>query len=290
MVVAPPKLEVRSVGVDDFDAIYPLLQSFGNQKMSRGDWRSMLFTYPWWDGPERGFALYADGKAVGFLGTIFSKRRIDGRDEVFCNTSSWIVREEYRHASILLLKPVLAMRDCTILNWTPTDRAYQVFEKLGFRHLESLELLLPPIAHPRGFFGASSTSDPGVLQAELRGNDKALYDALLPCANVCHLLVRVGSRRCYLIATKRTYKRVPFAVVQYASDYDLFWKFRGAAHVGFALTMGVFGLSIDSRFAAGRKVGLSVPWPAKRLYRPARPETPPEAIDGLFSETMMLHL
>lgn len=288
MVIAPPKLEVRTVGIDDFDAIYPLLQSFGNQKMSPDDWRSMLFSYTWWDGPERGFALYADGTAVGFLGTIFSKRRIDGRDEVFCNTSSWIVREEYRHASLLLLKPVLAMRDCTIVNWTPTDRAYEIFAKFGFRHLESVQVLLPPIAHPRGFFNASSTSDRHVLQAELRGNDRALYDALRSCVNVHHLLVRVGSRRCYVIATRGAYKRVPFAVVQYASDYDLFWEFRGAAHLGFARAMGAVGLSVDGRFAVGRKLGPSVSWPAKRLYRPAHPETPREAIDGLFSESMTL--
>ena len=288
MVITPPKLEVRPVGIDDFDAIYPLLQSFGNQKMSRDDWRSMLFAYPWWDGPERGFALYADGKPVGFLGTIFSNRRIDGRDEVFCNTSSWIVREEFRHASLLLLKPVLAMQHCTIVNWTPTDRTYEIFKKFGFRLLESFQVLLPPIAHPRGLLSASSTSDHAVLQTELHGDDRALYDALRPCANVHHLLVRTGSRRCYLIATRGAYKRVPFAVVQYASNYDLFWEYRGAAHLGFARAMGAIGLSIDGRFAAGRKLGLSVSWPAKRLYRPARPETLREAIDGLFSESMTL--
>ena len=290
MVIAPIKIEVRAVGIEDFDAIYPLLQLFGNRKMSRENWRSMLFTYPWWQGPERGFALFADGKAVGFMGTIFSKRRIDGRDEVFCNTSSWIVREEYRHASMLLLKPVLAMRECTIVNWTPTDRAYEIFEKLGFLQLESIQVLLPPIAHTMSFFGASCTSDVNVLEAELSGEDRAIYDALRPCEGVHHMLLRSGSRRCYLIATKSTYKRVPFAVVQFASDYDLFWKFRGAVHVGFTRTMGVFGLSIDGRFAVGRGLGPSASWPAKRLYRPAHPNTPREAIDGLFSETMMLQI
>ncbi len=290
MVIAPSKLEVRPVGIEDFDAIYPLLQLFGNRKMSRENWRSMLFTYPWWQGPERGFALFADGKAVGFMGTIFSKRRIEGRDEVFCNTSSWIVREEYRHASILLLKPVLAMRDCTIVNWTPTDRAYEIFEKLGFRKLESNQVLIPPTAQLKSFFGASCTSDPTVLEAELGEDDRALYDALRPSESVHHILLRAGSRTCYIIATKNTYKRVPFAVVQFASDYDLFWKFRGAVHVGLTRTMGVFGLSIDGRFAVGRDLGLSASWPAKRLYRPAQPNTPPETIDGLFSETMMLSI
>ena len=48
---------------------------------------------------------YADGKAVGFIGAMFSARPLLGRLEKFCNPSSWIVLEEHRYASALLLKP-----------------------------------------------------------------------------------------------------------------------------------------------------------------------------------------
>ena len=258
--------------------------------MTRDAWREMLFGYTWWTGIDRGFALYDQGVAVGFLGTIFSKRRIDGRDEIFCNTSSWIVREDYRHASILLLKPILAMRDCTIVNWTPTDRAYEIFKKLGFRELETHQVLLPPFASPATFVGASFTSDARTLEADLLGDDRALYDGLRSCSRVHHVLLRAGARTSYLIATERRYKRVPFAEIQYASDYDLFWKHRGVAHVAFARTMGAAGISIEARHTARRTVGPHLSWPAKRLFRPERAETMAESIDGLFSEMMLLQL
>ena len=289
-MTAPPKLEVRAVGIEDFDQIYPLLESFGNRKMTRDSWRDMLFAYPWWTGVERGFALYAEGVAVGFMGTIFSKRRIDGRDETYCNTSSWIVREEYRHASILLLKPILAMRDCTIVNWTPTDRAYEIFEKLGFRKLESHQVLLPPLASPASFFGATITTDARTIESTLSIDDRTIFEDLRSCNRVHHAVLRAANRTCYLIVTARRYKRVPFAEVQYATDLDLFWKYRGTVHVAFARKFGAVGLAIDARFTADRATGLTGSWPTKRLYRPIRKETQPTSIDGLYSETMMLQL
>lgn len=290
MVIAPPKLEVRAVGIDDFDAIYPLLESFGNRKMTRAAWCDMLFAYPWWAGVERGFALYAEGIAVGFMGTIFSKRRVDGRDETWCNTSSWIVREEYRHASMLLLKPILAMRDCTIVNWTPTDRAYEIFEKLGFRKLETQQVLLPPLAPPASFFGAKIATDARTIEATLSGDERKLYNDLRSCERVHHAVLRAGEQTCYVIATARRYKRVPFAEIQYVSDLDLFWKYRGAMHVAFARRLGAVGLAIDARFAADRATGPTGSWRAKRLYRPIQQEMQPTSIDGLFSEMMMLQL
>ena len=70
-------IEVRPVGVEAFEDIHPLLLNFPT-KMSKEDWRWMLFTYPWSDSPHRGYAIYAEGKAVGFLGTIFSARPLAG--------------------------------------------------------------------------------------------------------------------------------------------------------------------------------------------------------------------
>ena len=84
-------IEVRPVGVEAFDDILPLLLDFPTKKMSKEDWRWMLFTYPWSDSPHRGYAIYAEGKAVGFLGTIFSARPLAGRMERVCSLSSWIV-------------------------------------------------------------------------------------------------------------------------------------------------------------------------------------------------------
>ena len=84
----------------------------------------------------------------GFIGTIFSTRRLLGRMEPICSLSSWIVLEEHRNASLLLLKPILAMREFTIVNLTPAPVVYEIFSKLGFKPLESERFIAPPPAGP----------------------------------------------------------------------------------------------------------------------------------------------
>jgi hypothetical protein len=288
MVTTEATIEVRPVGLESFDEIYPLLELFANPKMSRDDWRRMLFSYSWWDGRERGYAIFADGVPVGFIGTILSKRRVLGRDQMFCNTSSWIVREEYRSASLLLLKPILAMRECTIVNATPTKRSYDIFVKLGFRGLEDEQIVALPIVSPLGIVAGSFTSDPERIREGLREDERAILAQLSSSADVCHVLLRRGARTCYLVATRQRVKRMPFAAIHYVGDPEFLGENRALAHYAFLRAMGAAGIVLDGRFAKGGLRRLVFRRPAKRLYRPAWPETPPEAIDSLFSELMTL--
>jgi hypothetical protein len=287
--VAP--LEVREVGSDDFEAIYPLLLEFKNGRMSRDDWREMVFAYRWTSEPLRGFALFAHGRPVGFMGTIFSERPVLGRSERFCNASCWIVRPEYRNASILLLKPLLALRDCTIVNLTPTQRSYDVFAKLGFVPLESEQLLLPPMGSPAQIgraLGGSFTLAPDDLRRELGSVERRIYDDLSPSPRTRHILLRGNGRRCYIVATLQRHKRVRFAALQYIGDLDFFWETRPLAHAAVLRAMGAVGIAIDRRFAEGRATGPAIRRQTRRLYRPTRPQITPLMIDGLYSELMTL--
>lgn len=289
MVAAPP-VEVRAVGAESFDDIAPLLQLFENRKMQAEDWRRMLFDYPWADGRPRGFALYAGAAAVGFMGTIFSRRTLRGRERLLCNASCWIVREEFRSASILLLKPLLAMADCTLLNLTPTARSYEIFSKLGFRPLENERVLLAPFADPgrlvRGTFALGNDIAPNDLSSQERGLARELSSS----PGVVQLVLRRGGERCYLVATLRHVKRVPVAELLHIGNIDFFWKNRALAHVAAWRALGAVGLALDARFAQGRTPAGSLRRPARRLYRPAQADLPPEAIDGLFSELMLLKI
>jgi hypothetical protein len=279
-------LEVRAVGADAFEHIYPLLREFKNAKMSKNDWRKMLFAYSWEGRPERGFALYADEELVGFLGTIFSKRKIDGREQLVCNTSSWFVREPYRTASMHLLKPVLALRDCTIVNLTPTPRSYDIFEKMGFKPLEVERLLLPPVDF--GFRGGSFASAPASIAPYLDNDEGTICREVSAVDNVHHVLLRRGTSQCYLVATRLRVKRVPLAELHYIGSPEFFWHNRALAHWALFRTMGVAGIAVDRRFAGGRDIRVAIHRGAKRLYRPQFPDTPPNAVDNLYSELMTL--
>jgi len=283
--------EVRAVGVEAFEEVYPLLRGFPTKQMSRDDWWRMLFGYRWSDNPKRGFALYVDGKAVGFLGTIFSTRRLAGKDEPVCSLSSWIVLPEHRDASIKLVTPILRLKDCTVVNPTPSPVAYEIFHKLRFLPLEAERLVLPPLAGPRGTLRAlkgAFTLDRADLERDLAGDERKLYDDLSDCAVAKHVLLRRGSRNCYIVATPLHRRGLPFAEVQYIGDRELFWDNTLLAHVALLKSTRALGLWVDARHAPDRRAPIAFRLPSKRLYRPTRKEITPKQIDGLYSELMGL--
>jgi hypothetical protein len=288
----PSALEVRPVGKEAFEEIYPLLKRFPTQAMTRDEWRWALFDYPWSTSATRGFALYADGKAVGFLGTILSEREIAGRREKVCNPSSWIVLEEYRYAAMLLLRPLLQMlKDHVVVGLTPSPAAYALLAGIGLEPLDTRQYVLLPAPGPIQLARTLSGSvclDPAVLRAELPEAERRFYDdhAASPVAR--HVLLRRGQRRCYLVATLGRKRGVPYADVQHVSDRAFFWEHRLLVHAALTRAMGLPGLAvaIDSRFLVGRAPWVALRWKARRLYHPTRPEITPELVDGLYTEQM----
>lgn len=286
------KTEVRPVGAESFDDVYPLLCGFPTKGMSKDDWRRMLFTHRWSDNPQRGYALYADGKPVGFLGTIFSQRTLAGRTEPVCSLSSWIVLPEHRGSSLMLVTPILRLKGYTILNPTPSPVAYEIFLKLRFKPLESERLVLPPlpgVAEAARSLRGSFVTAPTEVERELDGAERELHRDLSACAVARHIVLRRGSRRCYVVATPVHRRGLPFAEVQYIGDRAFFWEHRLLAHAAIFASTGALALWVDGRFApAGGGAPFAIRRPLRRLFRPTRDEIVPGMIDGLYSELMDL--
>jgi hypothetical protein len=287
--------QVRCVGPEAFEEIYPLLLRLGNRAMSKADWRWLLFEYPWAASPPRGWALYAGGKAVGFIGAVFSARPLLGRIEKFCNPSSWVVLEEYRYASALLLKPILALKDHTILSLTLSPAAYKVSFTLGLRPLESEQLVLPPIPRlaeaVRALCG-SFTLSPNEIRAELKGGERTIHEDMSSSPVARHVLLRRDGRQCYLIAKLSRKWGVPYADVQYLGDREFFWEHRILAQAALVRALGLAGLTVavDRRFLVERPPPLALRMNMMRLYRPSREDITPAMIDGLYSEYMGLRI
>ena len=278
--------EVRAVGAEAFEEIYPLLREFPTKQMGREDWRRMLFSTPWSDNPQCGYALYAGGRAVGFIGTIFSERHIAGRVEPVCSLSSWIMLPDYRSEVLKLLMPILKLRDHSILNPTPSPEAYGIFSQLRFVPLESERLVLAPDG--TGVVSGSFTTSRTDLERNLTGEAATLYAHHSWCVAARHVLLRRGERQCYVVATPLRKKGLPFVEIQYASDWDLFWELRFLAHAALFPSTRAIALFVDRRFAGGRRPLLSVSRRSPRLYRPAHEGIEPRMIDGLYSELMNL--
>lgn len=284
-------IELRRVGAESFDEIYPLLVSFDGGQRPKDEWRLMLFDYPWANGPCRGFGLYEGAKPVGFLGAIFSTRRIEGREERLCNFSSWIVKDEYRGSSVMMMRPLVAqLPEHTLVGQTPIPTTVAVFSRLGFQMLETEELLLPPLPDPRQALralGGSFSCSERAFQEEL-GEEERTFHRHLGYSRARHVVLRRGDRRCYLVARLGRRKRMRVAELLYIGDRAFFWENLLLAQAAFAITMGTVSLSVDRRFADGFRIPYAVRRPKPRIYRPSRPDISPVAIDGLYSELMML--
>jgi hypothetical protein len=290
VIVADRTLEVRPVGVGDFDEIAPLLDLFENKKMSRADWRTMLFDYPWWSGDIRGYALYAEGTPVGFIGTVFSRRSVSGRDEVFCNLSSWIVRDAYRSGSILLVKAVLGIRDCTLVNLTPTERSYDIFAKLGFRPLESEQLLLAPLASPIGFLGASYRLGREDITRRVDAESRRIVEGIRACPQIKPILIESHGRTCLIFVRGKRVRGVRIAEILSLDDPELFWRHRALVHVAAARATGGVGLLLDARYAGERRPRGAFRRVLRRSFRASRPDVTPMHVDGLYTELMYLSI
>ncbi len=284
-------MDVRPATSADFDEVYPLLLDFANPRMSRDDWRRMLFDLPWPVEEEtRGYVLRDGGAVVGFLGTIFSRREASGRALRFCNLSSWIVKETHRSASLQLVLPVLALKSHTIVNLSPSATAYEVFAQLGFRPLETAQVLLPPLARLSDLLPGSVLTRPDEIATALDEPGRRIAQHVAGTL-AAQALVRSGERRSHVVATRSPWKgRWRLAHVQYASDWDLVWERLGAVSGAFRRTLGTVGLRIDARHLRGRRPRLSVAraLPRANLYRPASPDITPEMVDGLYTEALGL--
>jgi len=286
---------IQKVTSGMFEDILPLLVGFEDPRMSKEDWRRMLFEYPWpAAGEDRGYGLFDGARPVGFIGTLFSEREIDGRRERFCNLSSWIVSKPHRARSLELLLPILRLTSHTITSSTPSPTTRRVFARFGFQVLEDRVLFLPPLATPRelkGLAGASVTTDADDVRAALSGEELRCFDDHRGTIGA-HLLVRRGGRRCWAMATLMHKKRGRFALVQHVSDPELFWECLPLAKLGFLKALWAPALAVDSRFAEGRRLPLALSWwlSCPRLYRPAHGDLRRAMVDGLYSELVALRM
>jgi GNAT superfamily N-acetyltransferase len=143
----------KIIKVDDsmFEEAYELFLGFKSTGISEERWRRLL--RPQWrlDGTHCGLGLVDKGRLVGFIGTLFSERVINGRVERFCNLSSLIVRPAYRRHGPTLMLSAVREKNCTITIFTPRRVVYSRAPAIGFRNLGTrMKVMLPvPLGEER---------------------------------------------------------------------------------------------------------------------------------------------
>src|SRR6476469_5479047 len=213
---------IKKAVSEDFERVYPLLRSFGNSSISKDDWKG-IFDSPWKTTEDFcGYLLLKDGNVKGYLGLIFSRRTLDDKTEKLCNMTSWIVDEDSRSTSLLLLLELLKLKDYTLTNFTASPTVATILKKLGFKefHVDQRVLLpIPQFALP----GRRNRCDFDlqVIRTKLGGNDLTIFDDHqgLKCL---HLLLESDNSYCYVVLKQTKRKNLPFAKVHYLSNVNVF--------------------------------------------------------------------
>jgi hypothetical protein len=280
---------VRKALADDFEAVCPLLLEFRNPYIPKEQWRQLFVDH--WNSNEGyfGYVMLDGGKTVGFLGLIFSKRNIRGREHRFCNLTSWIVREPYRGRSLFMFLPLLKEPDTTLIDLTPSAEVYALLKKAGFQDFETRRRVLFPF--PGSGPHCALISDPAALKTSLDPESLKIYRDH-PFPGCRHVLIESEFGHCYVVLTRlvRMKKPLLLAVVQYLSDRDVFLKCVNRAVPKLCLRLKVTCLFIDERFLEGRTIPFSV---SRNLDRPRLFKSNTLRamdLDALYSEFPVLNI
>ena len=277
---------IRKASLQDFDTVYPLFSGFREPRPSKEEFQRLFI--PRWGSDEShvGFILEENGQAVGYLGTLFSVREINGRTEKFCNLNCWIVKEEFRTEGLPLLFQVLRMKDMTITNFTG-NRVASILTKFGFKALDKTLNILLPVPAPGD--ECKLIFDEEGITPLLDAHDSRVFDDHREFKYPFVLLkAREGISLISVKKTKR--KRLPVLEVHYLSGRDAFLKHIRHVLTSLCLRMGVVGLMVGDHFLGVAVVPFSITIPQRqvRLFRSTTVSA--EEMDTMYSELQILNL
>ncbi len=278
--------------LDHFDRIHPLLLHFRQTRLERDQWRR-IFSLRWSRHHDHfGYVLMDGDRVIGFLGTLFFERTVRDREHRFCDLFCWIVPEEYRQHSLLLLFPVLKLQDTTLMSLTPSRGASLVLAKFGFMVLETHTVILPFLLSPGGGRGVRLVTEPERIRGLLSGQERIVFrDHDLPgCGQLLLQAEGDENRTCYLVFNTVRKKGIRFTQLYHVGDPELFRQGLSRLQRYFLLHNRTLFTLVDRRLLGGMRPGpcrehvLRYP----RLYRPAGLE--PAQVDNLYSELLLMRL
>lgn len=247
---ALPKARVRPATSDDFAAVYPLLQQLNNTRFTRDIWQR-LFTNLW-DQEDwcPGYVLDTGQEVVGFLGGLVSSIEKDGETCQVCNLTAWIVKDEYRSNSIMLLMPFLRQKNTILTSLTSSPEAYKVYKKLGFKDLDSACRIIYPV--PALTSRYRLITDPAGVRAVLSPWQQQCFDHHHGL-DVQQVVIQSNERVCYMLVTRRLGR----GHIQEISDAELFRESIGVMRGKLCRALNVKSLQVDERFMQGKPLLMS---------------------------------
>jgi len=290
MTSAGSRVQVQKAYVRDFDQIYSSLLAAHDPRIAKEDWRQLFIRH--WDIPEdyHGYMLVANEEVVGFLGTIFSTRKIRHQEYRFCNLTSWIVKPEHRQRSLFLLFPLLQLTDYTFTNLSAQEHVAAIHRELGFTEIGSRAHILLPLS---GFSFPRNNKyriifDKDQIKDILSSDELDIFNdhVKFKCN---HILIASENDYCYLVASKLIKKMVPILYIHYIGNLDLFLKMIHKVAFRILYHCQSLGLVLEERLVAGVNLRGAIKYdlPQYKLFKSAFLQA--QDIDNLYSERILLN-
>jgi len=288
-------LTIREARGDDFSRVYPLLLRFHNKGLDKEHWSQLFVDHSGLQDGRYGWVIADRDEVVGFVGTILSERTIRGEKLRLCNTTSWIVRNEYRAHSLALHAKVLADESVAVTNLSPTPQVLKLLEKLGFTLMDKSERIIVPVLTPRTFTDRCEVlTEPSAVERALEGEPlKFFRDHQLPYNR--HALVRAPEGDCYLMMNRSRKAiagrlKLPFARVHHIGAPEIFTRHTEKIVARIAASLGVVAMIVDERMLRGRAPWHSFARPGGRRTAAFRSnKLTGQDIDGLYTEAVVLN-
>lgn len=280
---SPPR--VRPVRQADIERICDLLHREW-PRVGAQDWRR-LFDYGWLEAkPTLGFVLTRGDDVVGFIGTVYAHRRINGRAGLVCNLTSWCVLPKYRRWSVGLFMAALRDQSVSYTNLTAGSDLVRVFERVGFRSVAVQRVVMPPLFHAETLRCRSAriVVDPDEIRAVLDDDQRRIFDDHAPCGCL-HLALVEGRNAAYLIVKRRVRRGLPVSELLHCSAPDVLLRHLEHAKLAVLCRQRTLALVADAYlFLAARPRGLT----GRRVVLVRSPTFSAGEIGNLYSERVLL--
>ncbi len=290
-------ISVRPTTPADTAEICDLLEhTFVRSGIPADGWRPLCTTNWLADNPTRGFVLTDGGRIVGYCGTIYSQREINGKTGIVCTFSSYCVAPVYRGRGLARTLIAAAVRDerITYTSHTPAPPTQRALEALGFAILDRRILLFPPGLNAETLWQSHVDIDVNdrTVRASLGQAERRIYDDHAPY-DCLQMTARDASGTAYLVVKRRLgpvawawSARIPLSQILYCSAPDVLARNLERIKLAIMWQQKTFGIAMNERLfpkapRAIRKKGIA-------QYR--SPGFTPNELDQLYSEFVLLDM
>jgi|GEM_PF-1935463 len=278
------KPKVRLAQVDDFAQVYPLFKKMNNERLTRDDWFRLFENHWSIDEFSPGMVLQADDKIVGYIGTIYSRQTVLGKAQLFCNLSTWIVEDDYRSYSIMMIFSLVRKKNLVLTSFSSNAVTYEVYKKLGFVDGNRSKR----IVYPLPFFQSAKyriITDIEQIKKTISRQNKSVFFDHFHFGNA-YALVKYQNEECLLMGVNREQLLRLF----YASDREFLQCHLKYFHFQLMKHFQAKRMHIDEQLLNGCRLFLSrkVTWGRPYQYKSSLDAMPSPSAE--YSELFLLNM